>query len=224
MNEHCSCTALLVYLSFHCVHTSYVAEKAIFDCEERELCSVTREICLSEGNCVGLKDDCTSLEKEIEELLAEKHQNELRLMRAADKTQRVQEQALVYREKMSTHAARTREMESSLPIYQEVEKLKSCLQTLKEKREIYNTHTYNSKLESHHRISISISNILTFNLSSCSRFHAGREYMQGDGLQLLSGEKLRLIQEQIDSALVSLAGAEEESKEKKKMVRLRYYR
>ncbi len=47
--------------------------------------------------------------------------------------------------------------------------------------------------------------------------------MQGEGLQLLSGEKLRLIQEQIDSALVSLAGAEEESKEKKKMVRLRYY-
>ncbi len=43
--------------------------------------------------------------------------------------------------------------------------------------------------------------------------------MQGEGLQLLSGEKLRTLQEQIDSALASLAGVKEESKEKKKMVR-----
>ena len=103
------------------------------DSVERELCSVTREIVLSEGNCVNLKDDCTNLEREIEKLLAEKHKNELRLLRAVDKTQRVQEQAKIYRDKMNTHAARTREVESSLPLYQEVEELKRRLQTLKEK-------------------------------------------------------------------------------------------
>lgn len=47
----------------------------------------------------------------------------------------------------------------------------------------------------------------------------GCEYMQGEGLLVLSGEKQRSLQEQSDSILTSVATIEEEKNELEKMVK-----
>ena len=42
--------------------------------------------------------------------------------------------------------------------------------------------------------------------------------MQGEGLQVLSGEKQQTLHEEVDAMLATLAGVQEETKEKKKKV------
>ena len=49
----------------------------------------------------------------------------------------------------------------------------------------------------------------------------GSEYIQGEGLRVLSGEKQLSLHEEIDVMLATLAGVQEETKEKKKKVRRR---
>lgn len=46
----------------------------------------------------------------------------------------------------------------------------------------------------------------------------GSEYMKEAGLELLSGEQQRTLQEQLDNAQTSLVNTEEEIKDKKKLV------
>ena len=116
-------------------------EKKLCGCVERELVTAAREVCESQETCTSLAEDCASLEEEIERLVDDKYKAELKLAQVAMRTQQLQEVAEKYREKMSTHTAKTKEMESSLPAYKELEELKTRAEALRRRSKCLHIHT-----------------------------------------------------------------------------------
>ena len=92
-----------------------------------------------------MTQECSTLEKTIGDLVTEKNKMELKLKRARDESERSEEVFKAYREKMSRHEARTKMVESTLPLYKEMEGLESSIQALKTQREWAHTHTHNTK-------------------------------------------------------------------------------
>ena len=109
---------------------------------ERELCGTVRAICLSQDECGSLTQECAVLKKTIGDLLTEKNKMELNLKRARDEAERSEKMFKVYREKISKHEARMKEVESTSPLYKEMESLESSIQSLKDQRESTHTHTH----------------------------------------------------------------------------------
>ncbi len=103
--------------------------------------SASREVCESQETSASLAADCASLEVEIDRLVNEKYKAELRLVQVEEGTQQLHEVAKKYREKMISHKMKTKEMESSLPAYRELEEARKSVQTLRDRSE-HTTHTH----------------------------------------------------------------------------------